>query len=388
MRRKNKKAKTDPVRLGAEQVMSQLWQTEGYTWSDVETQHQSLWDSCFHAIIWAALGDKNRAKSELQTLLNSMSNSGFVPHISFPNGNAPTGDPWGPAGQSSITQPPMYGHAIAELVRRGVKVPEQLSERAAQGLRFFQEHRLDDRTGLIRLVHPWEAGIDSSPRWDGFYTAPVATQRWDEQSEGLLRLIVHDMEANPVSNKYFDVLCPSFTALVAFNIRELASVSKVMHIDEAAGLITAVERSWNNCTQTWENQSQNSTDNSAATLEAALCVLVDKHKTRRHIIGTQILDSSVFGGQYGATSVSRYYPSFNPDISCRGAVYPPLLYLLWVAFTRGNDELDVEVANLLAAHLQRGAVTSGWAEFWHPETGRGCGNIPHTRAALACAVAY
>ena len=45
-------------------------------------------------------------------------------------------DLWGRDEASSITQPPMYGHAVAELVRRGVDVDQETVAKAEHGLRF------------------------------------------------------------------------------------------------------------------------------------------------------------------------------------------------------------------------------------------------------------
>jgi len=73
---------------------------------------------------------------------------------------------WGRQGWSSITQPPMYGHAIAELAARGITVDPELLERATAGLRFLLDRRRRSPGGLVEIVHPWESGADDSPRWD------------------------------------------------------------------------------------------------------------------------------------------------------------------------------------------------------------------------------
>lgn len=75
----------------------------------------------------------------------------------------------------------MFGHAIAELARRGIDVPEELSAKAARALLFFVKHRLDSSTGLVTLVHPWESGADNSPRWDGYYATPFGEAGWQEE---------------------------------------------------------------------------------------------------------------------------------------------------------------------------------------------------------------
>ncbi len=47
---------------------------------------QWLWDSCFHAVVWAHLGDE-RAGLELASALSAQDADGFVPHLRY--GSAP-----------------------------------------------------------------------------------------------------------------------------------------------------------------------------------------------------------------------------------------------------------------------------------------------------------
>ena len=76
---------------------------------------QWLWDSCFHAVCWAHLGEGGRAVAELGNVLAHQAPDGFVPHLTYWDGADVHAGFWGRRGTSSITQPPMYGHAVAEL---------------------------------------------------------------------------------------------------------------------------------------------------------------------------------------------------------------------------------------------------------------------------------
>ena len=92
--------------------------------------HQWLWDSAFHAVAWARLGD-HRGVTELSSLLSGQLECGMVPHMRY--GPVPPSAWLGPlASASSITQPPMFGHAIAELVRCGFEVPDDDVRRATR----------------------------------------------------------------------------------------------------------------------------------------------------------------------------------------------------------------------------------------------------------------
>src|SRR5690606_36748784 len=109
---------------------------------------QWLWDSCFHAIIWAELGDGARAVREVQSLFAHQADDGFVPHVTHHGDASFDADCGGRRGTSAIPQRPMYGRAIAELARRGIAVPAELVERARAGLEFLLRVRArDDESG-------------------------------------------------------------------------------------------------------------------------------------------------------------------------------------------------------------------------------------------------
>jgi NADH dehydrogenase len=81
-----------------------------------------------------------------------------VPHVVYAPHANPHASFWGRIATSSITQPPMHGHAIAELVRRGVEVRERarVTNVDRAGVQLGDE-RIDGETVL------WAAGVASSP---------------------------------------------------------------------------------------------------------------------------------------------------------------------------------------------------------------------------------
>src|SRR5215217_368067 len=166
---------------------------------------QWLWDSCFHAIIWADLGEGERAVRELESLLAHQDDDGFVPHVIHHGDPDHHADFWGRQGTSSITQPPMYGHAIAELWHRDIAVPNELVERAVLGLRFLLEQRARSDDGLVTVVHPWESGADNSPRWDDWCPDGFDVARWKERKGDFMATIQRTPGGAPIANPAFSV---------------------------------------------------------------------------------------------------------------------------------------------------------------------------------------
>ena len=342
---------------------------------------QWLWDSCFHVLVWQAVGDPDRARRELAGLFGPQASSGFVPHVNYVRDPEVHADLWGRSGGSSITQPPMYGHAVATLVRAGAPPADGVVAAASAGIRFLLGQRARDPSGLLLLCHPWESGADDSPRWDGYCPGGFDPERWRAEKSRLVTTIRADGDGSPVSNPAFPVASVAFNALVAFNARELASVMGDAAMDAAADELTrALAARWDGDLGTWVDAGP-AADGSGRcrTAEALLPLLVDREPVRVACVLAQLEDPTAHGGPAGPTGVHRAEPVFDPTGYWRGPVWPQLAYLLVLAV--GHH--DPAAADRLAAATVAGAWTSGLAEYWHPDTGVGMGAVPQAWAGLA-----
>jgi hypothetical protein len=143
--------------------------------------HQWNWDSAFAAIGWAHL-DWPRAVREVDALLAGQWVTGMLPQIRYnPRvaGYAP-GPEWWPdprvrrAGErtSGISQPPVLPTAVylAGLLHPVERLRTEWWERVYKplldALRYFSRDRTTAGSPLIVVIHPWESGLDNSPRWD------------------------------------------------------------------------------------------------------------------------------------------------------------------------------------------------------------------------------
>ena len=136
--------------------------------------YQWNWDSAFAAWGFATF-DLPRAWAEMETLFEGQWDSGMVPHILFHKpdpGYYPGPDVWGGTGpipSSGISQPPVaaiFARRIYEMdPEMGRPVVERLLPKIAAWHRWFMDWRLD--RGAVCVTHPWEAGRDNAPDWDG-----------------------------------------------------------------------------------------------------------------------------------------------------------------------------------------------------------------------------
>lgn len=373
------------MRARVRRLLESHWHAAGYTMPNRRTYPwQWLWDSCFHSIIWAELGDE-RALIELDRLFGYQTRGGFVPHMSYhsdPNASVAF---WGRAGASTITQPPMYGHTIAELSRRKMVPADDLLDRAERGISYLLRRRRRSAAGLIELCHPWESGCDDSARWDGALVGAWQAERWRRHKHDLLGGITVDDEGGAVANDRFAVASIGFNALVAFNALELDSVVDSPPLRTAAiELGQSIASRWDDALRTWTDDGAFSqTSGRVRTADAHFALLVDDEPSHAHAAAVDLVDPAAFGGRFGPGGVHRDEPSRDPLTYWRGPAWPQMSYLLWVALKRRNR--PVEAASV-AASTTRGAVESGFAEYWHPDTGQGAGAIPQSWTALVAVI--
>ncbi|MGF7234469.1 MAG: MGH1-like glycoside hydrolase domain-containing protein [Frankia sp.] len=370
------------VRDGAAAVLEEFWR-DGYCVPNPSVYpHLWLWDSCFHAISWAAIGDL-RAGTELASCLDAQLPHGFVPHMRYASpssGRGPLTD------RSSYTQPPIYAHAARVCIDRGLELAPDSIGRIERALDYLWNHR---RTadGLLFIVHPWESGSDDSPRWDDW----VGTSVWsrDVSTASDHRMVAatrFDDEGAAVWSADFVVAPAAINAFAGHAASELAAVTGSAAWQRRADeLATAIDDVlWDPHHDMWVDQPIVGGGDSAAipTLDGLMGALVTRDGDRARRALTWARDPDRFAAPYGPRFLPRTHARYRPDQYWRGPAWPQLNYMLYLAARRWDEEA---LAESIADTSRRGALASGFAEYWNPETGAGLGARPQGWAALAAA---
>jgi glycogen debranching enzyme len=342
---------------------------------------QWLWDSCFHAVVWAHLGDE-RAARELASALAAQDDDGFVPHVRYGRGPQPHAELWGRVATSSITQPPMYGHAVAVLHRRGHDPGGVVVDKATRGLRFLLERRHRTAGGLVEICHPWESGCDDSPRWDDLVPGGPGDGRWFDRKGSLVASIERSPTGAPLRNPECAVGSVGFAALVAWNALELVEVTGDDRLRRPAlELADAIDARWDGDLRTWVDDGPTADGSGRVrTLDALLPLLLHP----REAAVAALIDPGAFGAACGPRGVHRDEPTYEPATYWRGPAWPQLTYLLWLSTSSRNARA---AAASLSRSMVAGAVRSGFAELWVADTGAPLGAVPQTWSALTVVVA-
>lgn len=187
----------DDLRVGALAVLEGNHR-DGYTVPAVGLYpYQWCWDSGPIALGWAAAGRWDDAWAEIHQLMRGQWSSGMVPHIIFWEASEdyfPGPDVWGTGSDhgpatTGITQPPLPVSAAARLAQsdpdhdRARHHVERLWPQLVAWLAWLARARAGPHGGAV-VVHPWESGMDNSPRWDAPLRAvPEATHRHLERRD-------------------------------------------------------------------------------------------------------------------------------------------------------------------------------------------------------------
>nr|WP_299382673.1 trehalase family glycosidase [Allomuricauda sp.] len=171
----------------AKEVLDNNYQEGGFTIPcEGLYPFQWKWDSGFIALGFAHY-DMVKAKTEIETLLNSQWGNGFIPHIVFHNHS----DSYFPGADfhqshlheqsnkkypsTGMTQPPVTGFILEKMLEISGHSEEMLEfvqqqiDKVYQNHGYFYNHRDLENEGLVYIYHNWESGTDNSPIWDDIW---------------------------------------------------------------------------------------------------------------------------------------------------------------------------------------------------------------------------
>jgi glycogen debranching enzyme len=347
-------------------------------------EHQWLWDSCFHAIGCRWI-DPDMARDELLSLVvhqfESGPDAGMIPHMAYWGGGGK--ELWPYADRSTITQPPLIGVAAWKVyaVARDRALLESLYPHLAAFHAWFDRRRDPDGDDLVCLIHPWEAGWDSSPRWDRGMKLPdqfpsaVGTAARKELA-AVLPAYEHDPVALAQAG-YFLAEPLDFNAVRAADLDALAEIAgQLAKPADAAhwqGRAQAVRRAVQTRLMQPAPHDLEGMDERPIRVDCASYFIALFGGCATPAQAGQFvnrLQQPDFWTVYPVPTTPTGSPAHSPQGYWRGNVWMSVNYLIYMGLRRYGY---FDLASLLVAKTIDLARLSGYREYYHPVTGEGFG---------------
>jgi hypothetical protein len=330
---------------------------------------QWYWDSCFAAIVWRRY-DRERSRSELESLLRASRDDGFIGHVTFwdhpislkrrlyynvDSRSSP---------MTSTIQPPLLAWAWRIAVGDPAAEP-----RIVRHHEWLVANRDLEGDGLLWLIQPDESGLDSSPKYD-----PVwgwrSHARW-----GFPLLVARSRrlgwDARRIRANGHPVLCEVMTN-VLWGLSRLA-------MSEPSITPALVDRLWDPDSGLFLDEAQPGGGRPLVDTWAGLAPLAlpDLPEEVGHRLVERVLDPVRYWLRHPPPSVSAAEPSFEPNRGpgwklryWRGPTWINAAWMLWIGMLRLGYEAEArEMATRLVPMIER----EGLREYYDPLTGEGLG---------------
>ncbi|MBI4093922.1 hypothetical protein HY417_03080 [Candidatus Kaiserbacteria bacterium] len=375
--------------------------TDGHQYTLPSRDHypyQWLWDSCFHAIVLSHY-DPESARAELHALLSKQFKDGMVPHIIYWRPGILHLFSWGVEGTSSLTQPPMIAYAAWEVHRQSPdrSFLQSIFPALFAYYRFLVEKRDPRDHHLIGIINPDESGEDNSPRFD----VPLAAAHditFDDHLQLRKKLVDANtackFDAELCMRDYFWVKDVLFNSILVENLRVLAKIATLLKHEEGerfgnlhAKLAADAMREYLFADGVyWSASGLDYTLLRVATWGHFVPLFAGLYTSEeaRHVVHTELLDSSKFYAPFGIRTVSKQERSYRPEgygngFSWRGPAWMAQHWFIYRGLLRyGYTKEAADIRAKSIALLER----SGFRECFNPETGEGQGAHGFTWGAL------
>ncbi len=383
--------------------------------------HQWNWDSAFIAIGLSHV-DEERAQKEILSLMRGQWSNGMIPHIIF-NSSYVDYHP-GPAfwdtsicpeaprdvQTSGITQPPVLASAVYEMFtnskdkKRALEFLRRIFPKLKKYHRFFFSHRDPNGEGLAYVIHPWESGLDDSPRWDELLEqmkmewipakfkrahtglVPDNQRPSDKEHDKYVYLVelFRKGRYNPdcIRDKSSFIIQP-----ILFNSLMCASLSSLGRIGDTLGEDTSEIGEWTLRTKNainsklWDEHRRMYGDydlkndrlickNTIANF-APLYAGLPSSGVAELMVHTLTSPTEYWPENgYPLCSVSMTEPEFNPIRYWRGPVW---ININWLMIKGLKNYGYHKEAMDLAEKTMELVLKGGYYEYFNPYTGEGCG---------------
>ncbi len=356
---------------------------------------QWFWDSCLHSLVWSELGEIERALQEIESLVFGKGDKPFFPHMFFwkrirniywwlfdtlyPTEN-----------YSELIQPPLIGFSLKMLHENGINIEQirEISKEVLNHYKFILNTRDPDSSNLITIIHPWESGLDSSPKFDLNLTNRrfMRTRQWLRMRALLKEFKKYDWDQELMArNSSFKVKCVLTNTLCAWGLESFSSVLDALQLKEEAvimkekskGILNSLlNHCWNEKEVLFYDlnvKKQGYEQIHVKTITSLMPLMLNIPKDIKQDLISHLINPKEFWPKYPIPTVSMDEKTFNPKYNpllWRGPTWINTNFFLWNGLKKQNE---IKIADELTEKTLNLVIKSGYREFYNPLTGDGGG---------------
>lgn len=371
---------------------------------------QYFWDTCFHAIILANLGEAEHARKHLRSLFHVQNEDGFIGNIiywkkifparmtDFFQMKIPTIFQLRAPHMSSIIQPPI----IAQSVMRVYEKTEDKSflkdvlPKLKKYYGWLQKNRDFDGDHLLSIITPFESGMD----WKATYD-PVVGFHGRANPKLFLKVVNIDFKnfirsynlEKIAKDGYFRVKDAGFNSIYARNLQEMADLCEMMDDEDEHYYRELAKKVTKSLVEVMYDEEDLAFYDTHGPENKKLKILtptifypvlmdvipdeLDEAVMKRHFYRSEEFDTP-----YPIPSLAQKEAAFNPGKSIyiwRGPTWIVNNWFMHKYLIRNKH--DKEAKTLLESILKL-ISESGFREYYNPYTGEGYGALDFTWGGL------
>ena len=366
---------------------------------------QWFWDSCFHAVALSHV-DRERARTELRSLLANAQPDGFVAHVTFWQRErfeallSTYSIAYRTPYLSDCIQPPVLAEATAAAARGegGNAFLREVLPKVRRYFDWLHAVRDPDGDGLIATLQPDESGLDHTPKYDAYLGIKSVVHQefvdaWQRvagpyDTVGRVPARMFELDAFVVEDVLVNTIYAVNQGVLAALLARVGDGAGAAEMQARAGRTLAglLEKCYDAKAGLFFDVAGKREEKLRVNTVSCLLPLAlpDLPAPVAERLIAHVTDPDEYWAPFPVPSVAMNEPSFVPGISGEKLVFrgPTWMNTNWYLSRGLHHHGRPDVARVVAQRSADLVERSGFREYYDPLTGEGHGAMDFSWTAL------